>query len=359
MRSFAYSEDDFDSGLCYQVWYEIERLRMYFCKFCGNNAEEAMQLTLMHSLKHYNTKKGDIVPYIKALAREITKDNGRFIYCDFLEQTLANDSDEIGYTIDAGEVSDISDTVVEDIVLSGSRREEVAELALQFMNFFILLCESLINKDTTTIYFPDVFIAECLKLTGNSRNFNAECLSLYAEFKDKFNLFLNSETSNQGTWRETDFDLINKMGSKRVRLVNKQTKSVCNDLDSEDWIVAGNLNGKKIFKIEYYKVWDMMCDFIDEDGINPMKFTIDYSYIVLTLGGSLSVINPNLFNEYELCKMEILTNLLYDTYGRCLGIGSKNMYFLVGSEERKDFNSIPDRVIKGVTLHFNVTDVTP
>lgn len=359
MKSFAYSEDDFDSDLCYKVWYEIEKLRMYFCKFCGNNADEAMQLALMHSLKHYNSKKGDIVPYLKILAQTIMKDNGRFVYCDFLEQTLANDSDEIGYTISAGEVSDISDSIIDELTLSGTRREEIAELALQFMNFFMLLCESLINKDTTTIYFPDVFIAECLKLNDISKNFNNECLTLYSEYKDKFEFFLNSKLQNQGTWRETDYDLIAKSGSKRVRLVNAETSEACIDLDSEEWKVLGNLGDKRIYKVEYYKVWDMMCDFIDDDGINPMKFTIDYSYIVQTLGGSLSIINPNLFNEYELCKMEILTNFLYDTYGRWLGIGSKCMYFLVAAGRKDISELIPDRNIKGVQLHFDVTDVTP
>lgn len=359
MKSFAYSEDDFDSSLCYQIWYEVERLRMYFYKFCDSNADEAMQLVLMHAMSHYNPNKGDLIPYIKTLAREITKDNGRTVACDFLEQTVTENSDERGIKNNLGEVADISDEVVEQIILSSSRREEIAELALQFMNFFMLLCQSLINRDTSTVYFPDIFISECLSLSKKSRNFNQECLSLYSEFKDEFDKFLNYGVSDIGTWRETDCDLIAKNGSKRIKIVNMDG-SLCKDPDAVDkWSISGNLNGKHIVKVSYYEQWDKMCDMIDEDGINAMKFTIDYSYIIRTLGGSLSVINPSLFNEYELCKMEILTNLLYDTGGRYLSVGSKCMYFLVDISQKQPCIKIPNRIIKGVQLNFEAIDVTP
>lgn len=357
MKSYAYSEDEFDSSLFYQIWNEVINLKYYFRKF-NKNESEAMQLTVLHALKHFSPSKGDLVPYIKTLARDITKDNGKIVFCDFLEQTVSSESDSISSTkVNISAVADISESVIENLYLSLDRKEEIIELALAYMNFFILMCDSIINKDTTTVYFPEIYTKECLKLNKLCKDFNKICLVIYNEYKSKFSEFLSADIGNIGVWRETDCDLINKNSSKRVRLVNKETGIECKDLDSENWGIKGNLGNKLIVKVPYFEEYDMMCDLIDEDGINMMKFTIDYSFIIRTLGGSISIVNPILFNEYELCKLEILTNLIHDLEGRYLGIGSQCMYFLINNNEK--YLSINKRVIKGVPLNFKVINVTP
>ena len=75
---------------------------------------EAMQATLIHSLTHYSESKGEMSAYIKALARDITKDNRKLIFVDFLEQTLAEDTDEMSNkpNVDTGRVNDFSNSVV-------------------------------------------------------------------------------------------------------------------------------------------------------------------------------------------------------------------------------------------------------
>ena len=42
---------ELDIAFYYEVWNEISNLKWYFYKFARNNAEEAMQMTLMHWLK--------------------------------------------------------------------------------------------------------------------------------------------------------------------------------------------------------------------------------------------------------------------------------------------------------------------
>ena len=121
------------------------------------------------------------------------------------------------------------------------------------------------------------------------------------------------------------------------------------DPDLEDCYVKGNLGNKCIVSIPYVSQLNKMCNLIDEEGINAMRFTIGDEYVIRTLGGSTSVLSPSLFNEYDLCEAEILTNLLRFTGGRFLCKGSRNMYFLV-----QKVHKIPVISVRGVTLTFDV-----
>jgi hypothetical protein len=92
LKSYAFMQSDINIAFYYEIFNEIQKLKWYFYKFAGVNAEEAMQRTLYHTLFHFNSSKGNLSAYIKKLAREITKENSRLILVDFLEQTLSEDS---------------------------------------------------------------------------------------------------------------------------------------------------------------------------------------------------------------------------------------------------------------------------
>lgn len=358
MQSFSYNmNSNIDSSLYYLLWNEIEKLRRYFSKFCGQNTDEAMQATLIHSLTHYSESKGEMAAYIKALARDITKDNRKLIFVDFLEQTLAEDTDEMSNkpSVDTGRVNDFSNSVVNKIMVSDHKRKEVVELALCFIDKFMLMCEALINHDTSTNYYPDIFVKECIKLSRGCENFNQICISIYNEYKDKFIEFLSYDLKTQGVWKETDFPLISQSMSKRVRLVSTDTGQVVEDPDIDDFRVAGNLGEKRVLKVYYYDIWELMCNYIDSQDINLMKFIIDDSYIIRTLGGSITVVNPDLFNIYDLCRTEILSNILHDLNARCIGIGSECFYLIINKEGKTE---IPKRVVKGIPIELVAEDVT-
>ena len=70
----------------YEAWKEIEKMRYYFYKFAGQNAEEAMENTLMHVLTHFDSSKGYLPDYVRKLARTIEKKNNRLVLVDFLEE---------------------------------------------------------------------------------------------------------------------------------------------------------------------------------------------------------------------------------------------------------------------------------
>lgn len=360
LGSLCFMSKEIDSTFFYEINEELNKLRWYFYKFTGVNAEEAMQKTLLHTLTHFNPERGDLSAYIKKLAREITKENGRLIYVDFLEQTLSDDTDdeERKATIDTGRVSDFSLTVLDDIEKSTNRRGEVVNLALTFMEKFMTLCVALNCHDTSTTYYPKPFIDECLRISGKCMDFNGLCLSLYKELGDDFDWFLHLDDDNQGVWREADHLLINQHQSKRVRIVGLNNDDEI-DADIDKWVLSGKLgegtDKKRVIKVYYYDVWEMMCELIDDTETNEMKFVIDDTYIIRTLGGSLSVINPPLYNEYDLVRLEILTNIIHDTAGRVLNVGSENIYLLCNADYDVGENR---RVIRGKEIEFKYTDIT-
>lgn len=349
LNSFSYQVDTLDAGLYYALWCEIEKLRRYFRKFCGNNTDEAMQATLMHSLAHYSESKGEITAYVKKLARDITKTNGRVVFVDFLEQTLSDNTDCGFAQID----KDFSDSLVTNIYMDEHKRRGVAELALCYLDKFMLLCEAIITRNTATTYYPDVFIKECIRLSDKCDDFNKICVSIYNEHRENIIKFLNCDLGNQGVWRETDFPLISQSMSKRIKMVDPNTGLPVEDPDVDTFTISGKLGDKRVLRINYYSLWDKMCDLV-ECGTNVMRFTIDNSYIIRTLGGSMSVVNPDLFNIYDLCRTEILSNILHDLNVRCIGIGSENFYFIT-SDTDVEFQP---RVIKGVSIDLKVEDIT-
>ncbi len=358
MKSFSFMPDGVGGEFFYDVWSEISKLQWYFYKFTGNNADEAMQCTLMHVLSHFDSSKGNLSAYIKKLAREITKDNGRLIFVDFLEQTV-HGGQQFGEvdSLDTGSIEDFSATVVNELDMRRDRMPEIIEIALGFMDKFMILCRALINHDTTTSYYPEAFIKACLKLTRKCPDFNSKCISLYRAYVDEFEWFLSLDDDNVGTWKETDYLLIQQCQSKRIKMVNSKTGADVVNADLEDWYLTGKFNqgGKKVIKVYYYDLWDKICDMIDDTETNEIKFIIGDIYIIRTHGGSLSIVNPDLFNLYDLVRMEILTNLLQVTNGRVLNVGSDNIYLLCNeSFKPQDIH----RVIKGLEINLQMEDIT-
>lgn len=358
MKNYSFHKEIANEKLFYEIWEAITRLKWYFYKFARNNAEEAMQMTLMHCLTHYNPDVADLDVYLKALAREITKDNGRIVYVDFMEQTLAGDSGDTEETektvnVNVGRVRDFSDDIVTEMMLDINKKSEIVALALQFMDKFITMCEALINNDTSVAYYPEVYASACLKLFKQCRNFNKSCISLYMDYAPQMKAFISSDDDNEGKWKETDYSFIQTNQSKRIKLINRMTGFIADDADSDDIILEGKLGDKRVIKVPYRELWDKLCDLVDSEETNQIKFVIDDQYIFRTLGGSLSIINSSLFNEYDLIRDEIVTNLLQDTRGRLLNIGSEHIYILISDE-----CEIPDRVIRGINIHFDKIDIT-
>jgi hypothetical protein len=344
LKSYSFMHKEIDIAFYYKVWDEIKKLKWYFYKFAGVNAEEAMQRTLMHTIVHFSPSKGNLSAYVKKLAREITKNNNREVLVDFLENTLSdNNWDEdysSGSNIDVGSIQDFSSEVINDLVnTDDNRRVDIDKLALEFMDKFVILCDALIKHDTSTKYYPDIFIQNCLKLNAKCKNFNKLCLDVYMEYGDDMRWFLELAENDTQIWREPDFTLLNSSYSKRLQLINLSTHEVVENADVEPFRLMGNLgtgaSRKKIIKVNYSDLWEYFCDLIDDTETNELKFIIGNNYIIRTFGGSFSVLNADLFNLYNNVRVEILTNVIQDINGRILNIGSENLYLVCNGNMNK------------------------
>lgn len=349
-----------DISFYYEIWKEINGLRWYFYKFAGVNAEEAIEKTLFHTLTHFNAEKGNLSAYVKKLAREITKENSKLVFVDFLEQTLSDDDDgsETVQQVSGGSVRDFSDDVAEAMELAEDRRNEVVKLALEFMDKFMMLCDALKRRDTSTRYFPDVFIKSCMSISRRCLNFNQLCFDVYEEYGDDFQWFLELGQRSEN-WRESDFMMLRNSMSKRMRFVQPYTGADIEDADIDPYVVQGKLgegtSRKKIIKVGYYDAWSMMCDLVDSGETNEMKFVIGDSYIIRTFAGSLSGLNTDLYGMYNLIRSEILTNVLLDTGGRILNIGSENFYLVCNGTMDKP---CMERSVHGYKFKIDYTDIT-
>ena len=360
LQSFSFMPKEIDIAFYYDIWNEIQKLKWYFYKFAGANADEAMQRTLYHTLLHFNSEKGNLSSYVKKLAREITKENSRLVLVDFLENTLSDSDTEeenLKSSVDTGSINDFSSQLIEEIEACEDRRGEIVNLALEFMDKFILLCDALIKHDTSTRYYPEIFIKSCLSISKKCSSFNRQCLDLYMEYVDDFKWFLELE-ERQEDWKEPDFVMIRNSYSKRIKLVDENGNEV-EDADLTPFRLQGKLgegtNKKRVIKVKYVDLWEYFCDLIDDTETNELKFVIDNSYIIRTFGGSLSVLNTDLYSEYDLVRNEILTNVLFDTGGRILNVGSECFYLVCNSNMEK---TSLERCVHDYPISIEYIDIT-
>ena len=356
MKSISIAHDELDSSLCYDAWTIIQKFKFYFQKVSHGDGNELMLSVLEHVLQHYNPDYGELAPYILSLSRTMSKRDVRVTPVDFLEWTLTDEIDRQASV--SGNQADLVDEVMTRIDTTEDKVVAVIELALSNMTFFNLMCESMVNMSSTTKYFPDYFRKSCLKLLSRcgGKKFTDICMYIYRKYKSDFNKFMGSDVENAGkAWRELDKGVIQRNTSKRIILVEKGTNIPVKDPDKCEWEIQGILGERRILKVPYIDLMNIMIDFIDSDEINPIKFTIGESYICRTLGGSLSVVNTNLFYQYDNFKLELLTNLVYDLDARILVCGEESVYMLAN----KDYPQMPERVIRGIPVAFEVVDVTP
>lgn len=361
MKSFAFMADEVEPSFYYSLKSELDGLKYYFKRFAGANADEATQRTLLHAITHFDSSKGDLPAYLKKLAREITKDNGRLVLVDFLENTLTDDVEDTNRTptVDTGRISDFSDDVIDKIDLECEDFQDIIFLALGFLEKFVLMCESIIARDTSVAYYPEVFKQESLKLSKKYRGFNDICVRFYREHGSRIKEFLGYEECTDGVWREADYSQIRTSLSRRVLLLNKKTGSVVNDADLEDFVLSTPISSNNIkrylIKVRYVDLFDKLADYLFEDNSNVLKFVLCDHYVIRTLGGSWSCIDADLYELCNLIRAEILTNILYETAGRVLNIGSECFYLLC--TEKYGFDLKP-RVKNGIKINLIAEDIT-
>jgi hypothetical protein len=326
-----------DAQLCNDILQAVNELKYYFVKFNKTRFKEAMHKATQHALHHYNRGCGELHPYIKSLARTILKDYNKKV-------TPVEDVDlYVPEGVDCTE-----DKAMENLYKYEVREEKVEELALSAMGYFLTMCDCILKEDLRTTYFPKEFKLACLDLAGDDfKRFHQIALEIYREYSVEMRQFLTVQETFDKAWVEADYNLIQKETSKRVRL-----QSDTQNLDRGKINIIGKYAGKKIVRIYYRDIIEYLCDLIDAENNNMIRFNIGDSYIIRTFGGSMSVVNVSLFNMYGLFEAEMITNLIQMTRGKYLGKGSEYLYFLVS----QDLQELPEKRFGTITITFEMED---
>lgn len=329
LRCFSYTKDNIlDAELCQEIVYTVNNLKYYFVKFNKARYKEAMHRTIQHALEHYDEFSGSLVPYVKSLARTILKDYNKKV-------TPVEDTEPYNSV----HTPDFADEIIELMQDNSIDEESVSELALTYMSYFLNMCVSILKEDISPMYFPKEFKLACLKLSRNNPvQFNQIALEIYREHATSMREFIDMQESFDKTWVEADYSLIQKETSKRVKLY-----STTKNLDRGTLKIKGKYSNKKLVRVYYRDILEYLCDLVDEEENNILRYNIGDSYIIRTLGGSISVVNVPLFNMYDLIRDEILTNIITCIKGKYLGAGSEYFYFLTGADvktEPKRFGNI-------------------
>lgn len=359
---FYYVVDDFQPKLWYAVWSELEKLNGYFHSVCKQEAEDVKIYVFEHAIKHYSPEKGNLNAYLRKLTQTALKPDSKYVSLDTVIVDATIEEGAQRYQDYLGGHTERLDVQVEESMLGyGEKFEKVASLALGNMRYFIMYAKQVIDKDTTSNYFPDAFKKEtyrCFKFC--KEDFHPLVLKIYNDHRLGFEKFMEDAPYERNqAYKELDIDLIQKSTSRRIVLYEKGTDNLCTDPDTCEWEVCGSLGQHRIIKVPYRELLDMLCDLIDEDGCNAIKYTLGETYIFRTLGGSLTLTNLSLFSMYNIVENEILTNMIYDYNARILAKGSQCVYLLQNAYDDGSYREPVDRVIRGIELKFRYTDVTP
>lgn len=328
MLSLSYTEKELDLNFYYTVKTEIENLKGYFYKFAGIKAEETMHATIWHTVNNFDRSR-ELRPYLKKLARTIHK------------KVAKKDYD---LSIDIHDNNFFSDELISNIDRGIDKLNDIEKLVLDYPDEFMTLSSSLINMDTTATYSNN-FITECIRVSNRCKNFNTICKTLYEENRLNIIDFLEEHYG----WCEADYTLIKNRQSKRILLLDKNNQEIEN-ADIDEYEPIKNISDNRLIKVEYYELWNYYCDLIDSPTSNKLKLVLGNNYRCRTEGGSFVLKNSPLYNMYDLIRDEILTNILKDTGGRIVNIGSECFYLIVKSDFNKSCLFYDNFILKYITI---------
>ena len=350
LNSFAFEKPEISTKRLGTIWQAIEKNESYI-KWCvtKDNVDETKQLMFFHAITHFDATEDKLQGYLRKLAQTILKTtNGPELLVDMSDGNMVyavgtseggkpNDSNLVTKTPDKV-TPDFSNDVIDSLYFEEELQQDLYNLVLDNLVEYVTLCKTLLSGDVGNTNFSVPFTKACLALSSQYKdNFNTACLKLYEIYQPFFDRFAfeviqeKSIDNIEGLWQETDYNLINKKKSKRIIFYNQYTNQMVEDADNEKFYVIGAKNladGKRILRVDFFDAWLYLCDKIDSNQTNELKLILGNNFLIKTLGGSLSIVNPVLYNVYELLKAEFLTNILYETSGRVLCTGTKSIYIL-------------------------------
>lgn len=150
MFSYSYNEKKKDEiERLVDLWDGIKSLELYFKKFCKDESSDAMQSSLMHSMKHFDPS-GNKIAYLKTLAREIKKTERKYL--------LVEDICEVSDRSNGGSLvqksQDFAEAIVDDMYTEECREKKLLKVLLLYVERCLDFFEALESEEVEAKYFP-------------------------------------------------------------------------------------------------------------------------------------------------------------------------------------------------------------
>ena len=347
LNSFAFEKKPITPEKQGLIWQGIKSLESSIKYSVGkDNTTETMQLMFAHAIEHFDETEGNLKGYLRRLSQTILNTtNSKEVLADMSDGNLnyaigsADSGSEPTMVTKPPEkvTPDFAENVINTLYVEEALQQDIFDLVKEYLVDYVTLCQRLLSGDIDRFNYSVPFVKRCIELSRIYKaQFNEACVALYNSNKTVFDRFAfdgqdKADCNIENSWRETDYTIINSKKSKRILFYNKQTNEEVKDVDNEAFYVLGAKNlseSKRILRVDFFLAWLKLCDLLDSDQTNEMKLILGNDFLVKTLGGSLSLVNPALYNIYELLKTEFVTNVLHETNGRLLSVGTKSIYIL-------------------------------
>lgn len=336
LQAFHYMQySNCSTSLLGEITITIESLRSYFRKFNPMCADEAMARAYIKASKSYDARKGEMVPYLKRLAKTVMLEEVKESYVEEIEEIAVDTNTSVeSKALEATYFKDENRVIVKELVLPLS--EEFLKLGSLLLSSKTEATFDLKNKQ----YFSEGFSSACSKILYKqaSSDFIKSVIYLYDKYRDEILWFLEQKEFVNKSYKEADYSVINSRTAKRISLMSEDGSVLVRpDVYSGKLYLKGSAENKTVCRVRYIDLLYQMELMITSPVSNELVEIIEKYKIVRTCGGSISQVNPDMDNILDLLLDELTTNILCASNCRLLAVGYEYIYLLRGKHGKSDY----------------------
>lgn len=334
MRTFSLNQVDIEKG--FRLWGILKKNERYFKKFNGGSYEEAMGKVFVLAMKNYDETKGELLPYIKKLARDISWD-GKYLK----EQVYDIYTEE-------GEVASVYRVLKEEMDERVTYKEQ--ELYDKFGDLYLLdkeafkALEQLYKIDTVkglkgvrikNKEFKEEF-STILRIYGGEFVFKTlhKYIGTYlkrrieAEAKEveKVKTIQIRVVGDEYLEKLPKGEVLQDSKGRKYEIDKYQYKVKGLDLDRSKW--ESILSSKGVYKVDISPIIDYMYrEIYVEEGVDTeyIKWCVD-RYMLISLGGERYRHNMDREKYIKLGRLEIILNFIYYRVGSIVALSEDSIY---------------------------------
>lgn len=332
-----------------EVWKLISENEGYFRQFNGAAYEEAMHLTLARVITSRKDEYADLTPYIKSLARVELKQNRKEVPCMIIDE----ESGEVAKPY-VGLLDDSMNSINYDVV--AKLKEQLADFYLEFPEDMEALRPLL---EDPTAQFTKAEVKElkcknaslCTMITACREQIGGDTLYLaitefYSDLAKQKEKDRARDTVKDIYLKPANFNAASKFGDDPTVLICSGSMagkpvgirrdtiqmSECVNLDCVKWCIVSP-SKCPVYKIDispYMEYLDMNLplDVLKRQVDTKLVSWLNGRYKVTT-PGSDSHLNMPMDKFYELCRQELILNLVEAGVNNIIGITPDTLYVKV------------------------------